>query len=157
MDWALYVISALIDAVLVLWIFILRRDIREIRHTMDTERPGGVLTREDLQALQHSLSTLVESLESYTEESLSQMRKEVGKMQQLLQGAGQVPGAVTAAASVVPKPGRTIPIRPDPSLVEHREKERIIDLHRRGKSVQEISRELQVSAGEVELVIRMTT
>jgi hypothetical protein len=157
MDWVLYGALALIDAVLLWWIFALRREIRDIRRILENHRPEGGVSGEDLQALQHSLSTLVDSLETYTEDSLAEMRQQVSKMQQLVHSgvaATSRPGTESQEAA---KPVGTIRIRPDASLIEHREKERIIALHRQGKSVQEISRELQVTAGEVELVIKLTS
>ena len=150
MDWVLYGGLTLLNAVLLWWIFILRREMRDIRRILDRRQPQKTLSEEDLEAFQKSLSALVETLETYTEDSLAEMRQQVGKIQEMTQEHlrhGVAPDRGTS------RPARSIRIRPDAGSIEHREKERIIALHRQGKSVQEISRELQVTAGEVELVI----
>ena len=157
MDSVLYGALALIDAVLLWWIFVLRRDIRDIRHTLESRRPEEGLTTDELRALQQFLSTLVENMENYTEDSLAEMRQQVERMQRLVQTGRPTASRPEAETQDTAKPARTIRIRPDASLIEHREKERIIALHRQGKSVREISRELHVTAGEVDLVIRLTS
>lgn len=157
MDWVFYGALALIEAVLVWWVFVLRREIRDIRHVLESRPPEEGLSAEELRALQKSLLRLVESLENYTEDSLAEMRQQVGEMQQLAQAGKLTPSGPEAEPRNTTKPARAIRIRPDARLIEHREKERIIALHRQGKSIQEISRELQITAGEVELVIRLTS
>ncbi|MFH1737360.1 MAG: hypothetical protein ABIH23_00030 [bacterium] len=150
MDWVLYGALTLLNAVLLWWILILKREMRDIRRIVDDRQPRKTLSEEDLEALQKSLSALVETLETYTEDSLAEMRQQVAKIQEMTQDHLRQGIASERGAS---RPARSIRIRPDSSSIEHREKEKIIALHRHGKSVQEISRELHVTAGEVELVI----
>ncbi|HPA45080.1 MAG TPA: hypothetical protein PK395_04880 [bacterium] len=155
MEWVICGGLTVLDAVLLWWIFVLRREIRQIREMAESRRPGNALSEEDLRALQKSLTTLVETLESYTEEHLAEMRNQVESMRELATEILRM--RESAPASNESRSSRSVRIRPDASLIEHREKERIIALHRQGKSVQEISRTLQVTAGEVELVIRLSS
>lgn len=155
MEWVICGGLTVLDAVLLWWIFALRREIRQIREIAENRRSENTLSEEDLRALQKSLTTLVETLQSYTEEHLAEMRNQVESMRELANEILRIRG--TAPVSNEPGSSRSVHIRPDTSLIEHREKERIIALHRQGKSVREISRMLQVTAGEVELVIRLSS
>ncbi len=151
MEYVLYSALTLIDAVLIWWIFVLRREIRDLRDTVETRREPPGLSRDELEALQKSLCALVESLETYTEDRMAEMREQVKQVQVLVES--YQPAVSTTGGGR----GRGIRVRPDSSLIEHREKEKIIALHREGRSAQEISRELHVTASEVELVIRLTS
>ena len=151
MEYLLCGALTLIDAVLIWWIFVLRREIRDLRDTIETRREPPGLSRDELEALQKSLSVLVESLETYTEERMAEMCEQVKHVQALVESYQP------AVSSAGVGRRRGIRVQPDTSLIEHREKEKIVALHREGKTVHEISRELQVTASEVDLIIRLTS
>ena len=162
LDTVINVAQLLIEAGLVLWVLILRRDVRVLRAEVSDSRqqpvsPNG-LSNEDLQALRDSLAVLVQEIESYTEEHRREMVGSVEEVRSILQRLETPAKAAEPAGETSREPSarRVLRIAPGGRTIQHPQSEQIRSLHDSGRSVDDIAKELRLNKGEVQLVISLS-
>ncbi len=161
----------LVDCGLLLWIFMLRREIQALRSQQDrlpsSNSEDGRLSDDELQALRSSLAVLVEEIEGFTQEHRREMNERLGQvntifkrfeeaMDQAKQQQAQVSAQKREAQPGPAEPTRVLRIAPGGKTIQHPYAETIQRLHAEGRSVEEIARELRLGKGEVQLVLSLS-
>ncbi len=161
-DTIINIAQLLIEAGLIIWVLILRREIYALRlQQRDSQTPSpspDVLSSEDMQALRDSLAGLVQEIESYTEEHRQEMVngvEEVRSVIQRIESEKRVPSPVTETTRDS-SARRVLRITPGGRTIQHPHADQIRTLHDGGRSVDEIARELRLNKGEVQLVISLS-
>ncbi|MBI1387056.1 MAG: hypothetical protein GC154_01235 [bacterium] len=152
---------------LFLWLVHLKRQVHELIRDRDNRPEIPAITPNDLRALQKSLTELVSNIEYYTESQMQKISLQSEAIRTLSRRiAERVETAAIAAApapepqsyaTAAPEPMYTARITPLPPQhgVRHHSKDKIIELHQRGWSPEQIARELRLNKGEVQLIVNL--
>jgi hypothetical protein len=169
----------LLGMVLILgfWVFQLKLEMRRLSDGNDCKPPEiPPLTVRDMQLLQSSLAELVSEVEQYTESQLRKMATQTQTLQVLCKrledklqqkeereaAAAQdppafvlTPPAPSPPAPVHTPPTRIVPLSPRQGMSNHKDRDRIMELHRKGLTPDKIAEELRITKGEVQLVVNL--
>ncbi|MBN2326987.1 MAG: hypothetical protein JXR73_07520 [Candidatus Omnitrophica bacterium] len=143
------------------WIFQLKLEIDRISDELDRKPPEpSSLSVHDMQMLQSSLVELVEEIEQYTESQMRKMAAQVQSIQILCQRLEkQIQERESSKAFSPPPPSsastRVVPLSPKQNQANHKNHDRIIELHQKGWTPDKIAEELRITKGEVQLVVNL--
>lgn len=163
MDVYFYTAQFVIDVGLLMLIFTLRREVKQLRgiQSPPLESPE-TFTSDELRALRGSLASLVEEIENFTEEHRREISERTDEFRAILQRLEHTESRLSertaerAAANETARPNPVLRISPGIRAIQHPQADRIQQLHASGKSVDDIARELQLGKGEVQLVLRLS-
>ncbi|MDP8243003.1 MAG: hypothetical protein P9L94_02895 [Candidatus Hinthialibacter antarcticus] len=157
---------------LFLWVFQLRQQMRELLREKESQPEiQKTLTARDVEILQNTLADLVSNIEYYTESQLQRINlqseavrtisRRVTERLEIAQASLNetlaerneeappvVPVQPTTTARITPLPPRELGGK-------HRDKDRIIELHRQGWQTDQIAKELRLNKGEVQLIVNL--
>ena len=165
LDTIINIAQLLIEAGLIIWVLILRRELQTLRLLLKESRPRDItadtLSSDDMQALRDSLAGLVQEIESYTEEHRREMVGGVEEVRSILgriERESRSPSSPSSAGESTRNPSarRVLRITPGGRTIQHPQADQIRTLHDSGRSVDEIARELRLNKGEVQLVISLS-
>ena len=153
------VVLVLIDFGLVLWILQLKSRVSELEHELESQPPEKeTISPDDLRRLRTSLTEVASELERYTESQIKRIHMQMEALHVLVdrleshekrQEAPPPPPEVHQTARVVPITSRQLG-------GSHKDKDRIIELHEQGWSLERIAEELRLTRSEVQLVVNLS-
>lgn len=165
----------LITVGLFLWVYQLKQQVRELWREKETKpEVQKTLTARDIEVLQNTLADLVSNIEYYTESQLQKINLQSEAVRTI---SRRVTERLEAAQNSLdermeeikqpveppipqqpPQPNvsaRVTPLPPRDLGVNHRDKDRIIELHRQGWQPEQIAKELRLNKGEVQLIVNL--
>lgn len=163
------------------WVFQLKLEVRRLSDDNERKPPEiPPLTVRDMQLLQSSLSELVSEVERYTESQLRKMATQTQTLQVLCKrledklqqkddretaSLHETPALVLAPPTpasppnpptpVYTPPTRIVPLSPRQGMSSHKDRDRIMELYRKGLTPDKIAEELRITKGEVQLIVNL--
>lgn len=151
-----------IAVILAYWVFQLKGEVRRLSDEAAHKPPETPsFTVRDMQMIQSSLSELVDEIEQYTESQLSKMTLQTQTLQVLCKRLEEKiqdqKGKETMEEKTIPVASstRVVPLNPKQNLSNHKDRDRIIELHKKGWTADRIAEELRITKGEVQLVVNL--
>ncbi|HXK93107.1 MAG: hypothetical protein HPY51_00830 [Candidatus Omnitrophica bacterium] len=151
-----------IDIGLVLWVIHLKMEIRKISKKMHPPVPvvpASGFTERDLHALRTSLAELVEDVEQYTELQLQKMRAQTQVLHSLCERMENKLHTVEEPAPEPPSEknsARVVPLSAHPGFTHHSQKDKIIELYKKGWPCEKIAEALRITKSEVQLIVNLS-
>ncbi len=160
---------------LFLWMYQLKRQMRELLREKESQPEiPKTLTARDIEILQNTLADLVSNIEYYTESQLQKInlqseavrtisRRVTERLETAQASLNQTiaekqEALVSNQVTEMPQPAATARVTPLPTRGlggNHRDKDRIIELHRQGWPADQIAKELRLNKGEVQLIVNL--
>lgn len=158
---------------LFLWVYQLRQQMRELMREKENQPEiQKTLTARDIEILQNTLADLVSNIEYYTESQLQKINLQSEAVRTISrrvterletaqaslnetiaeQNEKLAPPAAAAQPTIT---ARVTPLPPRELGGKHRDKDRIIELHRQGWQPDQIAKELRINRGEVQLIVNL--
>lgn len=149
------------------WIVHLKREINKLAEKLNRQPAAPSLRKEDLQRFQASIAEIIQDIESYSEANIQRMKiqvKEVNdlyqKMEHQLRQRETIAEVPPAPAPQSPHPSepttRIVPLASRQSSANHKDRDKIIDLYRKGWTMDKIAEELRITKGEVQLIVNLS-
>jgi len=149
-----------INLILLLWILQLKMRVDKLEDEKRSQPPEPeALTVRDLRHLQKSLAELVRNVEEYTESQLAKMRLQTETLRILcdrLESKLRELDEPPIPRSDVDGGTRVVPLSPKQNSSRHKDRDKIIELHRRGWPMEKIAEELRITRGEVQLIVNLS-
>lgn len=151
--------------ILAYWVIRLKQDVRRLWEETETKPPDiPTLTVHDIQMFQSSLAELIQEVEEYTETQLRKMATQTqtlsslcNRLEEKIKEKPPVEIPPSFPPSIPPvNPTRVVPLSTKQSTSNHRDRDRIIDLYKKGWSEEKIAEELRITKGEVQLVVNLS-
>lgn len=157
-------VLAIVDVGLLLWIMQLKNRVRELELDIESRppEPEGIGPRE-MRQLRNSLHELVREIEGFTEAQMKRIQTQMAAFHEVAGRMGPEAPASRPTEPAPPAPEREAPItaRVVPLASKqyggiHKDKDRIVELHRRGWTMEQIAEELRITRSEVQLVVNLS-
>ena len=148
----------LLNIGLVSWLLQLKTRLSKVERELEHSPPKpGTLSVKDLHHLQTFMQDLVENVEIYTESQLKRMRVQTQAIQTMCERMEMKLMEIDPPPVESGKPpARIVPLAPKQGFSNHKEKDRIIELHRQGWPLEKIAEELRLPRGEVQLIVNLS-
>lgn len=149
-----------ITLALAIWLIQMKHRIHLLEEQAASRPPEpDALTAKDLQKLQNSMADLVTEIEQYTESQLRRMKMQTSEVQTLIQRLESKLAEIEQPAPIPVERSNTtrvVPLSPRQNVhSNHKDRDRIIDLYKKGWEADAIARELRITRGEVQLVVNL--
>lgn len=146
---------------LLLWIMQLKTRMTALEMDLDSLPPEQeTLSPDDLKQIRASMNELVYEIEGFTEEQMRRITHQMSLLQTMIsriekaeQERMEKELQEMAAQQTAP---RIVPLSPTQLGGTHKEKDRIIELHEKGWTVDKIASDLRLTRSEVQLVVNLS-
>ncbi len=148
----------LIVLILCYWIFQLKKEIERVSDESAHKPPETPsLTIQDMKMLQSSLAELVQDVEQYTESQLQRMSVQSQTIQVLCQRLETKMKEIEEPPAPIPQMSstRVVPLSPKQNFSKHKDRDKIIELYKKGWPEEKIAEELRITKGEVQLIVNL--
>ncbi len=156
--------STMIDILLIvavcglsLWLINLKSKVRDLERENASKPPDlPSLSVNDLRNFQTAMAQLVEDVESYTESQLKKMKTQTKQLNNLCQSLQEKVKELEDPPLYNPSTTtRVVPLSTKQGIANHNEKDRILELFKKGWTLDQIAEELRITRGEVQLVVNL--
>lgn len=157
--------STMIDILLIiavfglsLWLINLKSKVRDLERESASKPPDlPSLSVNDVRNFQTAMAQLVEDVESYTESQLKKMETQTQQLNNLCRSLQEKikeledPPPLYDPSTTT----RVVPLSTKQGIANHKEKDRILKLFKKGWTLDQIAEELRITRGEVQLVVNL--
>lgn len=155
------VLLVIINVGMLLWILQLKTRVSSLEMDIDSLPPEQeTLSPDDLKQIRASMNELVYEIEGFTEEQMRRITHQMSLLQTMIsriEKAEQERREKELEEMVMQQNApRVVPLSPSHSGGTHKEKDRIIELHEKGWTVDKIASDLRITRSEVQLVVNLS-
>lgn len=151
----------IINVGMLLWIMQLKTRVSSLEMDIDSLPPEQeTLSPDDLKQIRASMNELVYEIEGFTEDQMRRITHQMSLLQTMIsriEKAEQERREKELEEMVMQQNApRVVPLSPSQMGGTHKEKDRIIELHEKGWTVDKIASDLRITRSEVQLVVNLS-